>query len=361
MTCDTLEVLKSVYQNDSSCILILDSSLRLIWHNGKSIPFDPEEDLKTVLHMPENENIESGDYSYSVHGIIYEYHLTNVSDEYYVIACSDMPAVCRNLESRYTREHIENMLAASKLETLNICSAAVRLNDFFEGMENEDEVFDKLNEQTNIIMKNCSAMLKEQYLMEELLKYYREGETECFAVNFSEIVRLFADSCSRVIGPRGSTKISCDISGDVFINASGGRIEYFLLCLFVLLRKKYKGSYHLKLSVSVLYDEAVFNMKLIPLGDDETCKPLLSEFIPLHRETPEYEIESMIVRKFLERYEGMMIDSTESSGRMYSVRMPLAEMGLTTKNSSERKSIAGESVITPYHAVLWDISDFRYY
>ncbi|MGN0630508.1 MAG: hypothetical protein ACI4JN_04185 [Ruminococcus sp.] len=361
MTCDTLEVLKSVYRNDSSCILILDSGLSLIWHNGKSIPFDPEEDLKTVLCMPEKGSIESGDYSYSAHGIIYEYHLTNVSDEYYVIACSDLPAIYRNLESRYTREHLENALAASKLETMNICAAAVRLNDCFEGMENEEAVFDELNEQTNIIMKNCSAMLKEQYLMEELLRYYREGETECSVINFSEIARSFANCCSRVLGPRGSTKISCDISEDIFINASGGRVEYFLLCLFVLLRKKYKGVYHLKLSASVLYDEAVFNMKLIPLGDDEPCTPLLSEFIPLHRETPEYEMENMVVRKFLERYEGMLIDSTESSGRMYSVRMPVAEMGLSMKLSSERKSIAGESVITPYHAVLWDISDFRYY
>lgn len=361
MTCDTLEMLKRVYMNDSSCVLILDSSLGLVWHNGKKMPFDPDDDIKEILCLNENEGIKSGDYSYNAHGIIYEYHLLNVSDEYYVISCSDIPAVYRNLENRYTRENLENTLAASKLEMMNICAAAARLNDSFEELECEDSSFDELNEQTNVIMKNCSAVLKEYYLMEELLRYYKEDETECAVISFSEIADNFSKNCSRIIGPRGSTRISCDISRNIFINASAGRVEYFLLCLFVLLRKKYKGIYQFKISASVLYDELNLNMKLIPLGEDEAQKPLISEFVPINKGISAYEIENMVVRRFLERYDGILIDCTDGGSRMFSVRLPVSETGGSIKISSTRKSIAGESIITPYHAVLWDISDFRYY
>lgn len=359
---DTLELLKKVYANDSSCIFILDSSLSLVWHNGKKMPFEPDDDSKEIFGLHEKSTPKSGDYSYNANGIIYEYHLTNVSGEYYVIMCSDIPAVYKGLESRYTRENLENTLAASKLEILNISAAAARLNDYFEESCFDDTAYDELNEQTNVIMKNCSAVLKEHYLMEELLRYYREDETEGTVINFSEIVKAFAKNCCRIIGYRGSTRISCDISENIFIKASSGRVEYFLLCLLVLLRKKYKGIYDLKISAFVLYDELCLNMKLIKVGDDEENKPLLSEFVPINRDIPVYEIENMVVRRFLERYNGVLIDSTDGGNSMFSIRLPVAEDDdMDMKFSSQRRSIAGESIITPYHAILCDISNFRYY
>ena len=361
MNYDKLEVLKTIYAEDSSCILILDSDLRLIWQNGKNTPFVPDDNLPSVLRLPKAGRIESGDYSYYVHDIIYEYHLTNAADEYYIISCSDIPAFYKHFENRFSRENLENTLIRSRLETMRISASAAQLNDYFEEIEDDNINYEELNEQTNIIMKSCSGLLREQYLTNELLRYYSQDETESSVVNCSEIIRTFAKKCGNIIGPRGSTKISCDISDNIFINASYCRMEYFLLCLLVLLRKKYPGIYQLKISASEFCDEIVIHMKLIPTGEDEQNRPLLSEFIPLYKDVPVYEMENLIVRKFLERYNGVFIDSTESGNYTFSLRFPAAEAGASIRLAAKNETISGECIITPYHAILCDISDFRYY
>lgn len=364
MNNDMLTLLKTTYENDSSCILILDAMHRLIWQNDKHTPFESYDDEPAkILNLPESGSIPSGDYSYSANGIIYEYHLTNVSDEYYIISCSDIPAIYKYLENKYTRENIENELAIAKIESMSISAATAQLNDYFEDFEDDHIPPEKLNEQTNIIMYSCSRILKKQYLLEELLKYYKEDELTDETLNCSDIIKSFSENCSKVIGPRGRTEIIFETSDNVYINASWKRMEYFLLCAMLTLRKKYSGIYQLKISYSQIVDEAVINMKLIPTDKILPERPpLLSEFTPLHRDAPTYEIEQIIIRKFLERYNGVIIDSTESENKFISLRFPAVNMDSKLKLASpKRRSILGENIITPYHAILWEISDFRYF
>lgn len=356
-----LDFFKAAYQNDSSCILILDKNRQLIWHNGKHAPFQLNDNISATLLIPESGSVPSGDYSYSAHDTMYDYHLTNASDEYYIISCSDIPAIYRNFERKHTREYLENIIAESRIEALSVSSAVAQLNDYFEEFEDEHIPSESLNDQTNIIMQNCSRILKRHYLLEELLKYYDPDETAEEVINCSAIIETFVRHSSRVIGPRGNTKIICDVPDKIYVSASWKRMEYFLLCVMMVLRKKYSGVYQLKISACQMHDEAVINMKLIPTGDEEPGRPLLSTFTPLYKNTPVYEIENMIIRKFIERYNGFIIDSTESSRNLISIRMPSANITNKVRLAEPKSVICGESVITPYHALLWEISDFRYY
>lgn len=356
-----LDFFKATYANDSSCILVLDKNRNIIWHNGKHVPFPLNGNISATLLIPESGSVPSGDYSYSAHDTIYDYHLTNASDEYYIVSCSDIPAIYRNLERKYTREYLENIIAESRIEALSVSSAAAQLNDYFEEFEDDHIPPENLNDQTNIIMQNCSRILKRHYLLEELLKYYDSTETTEEIINCSAIIETFVRNSKRVIGPRGNTKIICDISDNICVSASWKRMEYFLLCVMIVLRKKYSGVYQLKVSARHINDEAVINMKLIPTGDEEPSRSLLSTFTPLYKNTPVYEIENMIIRKFVERYNGFIIDSTESSRNLISIRMPLANAKNNVQLAEPQSIICGESVITPYHALLWEISDFRYY
>lgn len=353
---------KAAYQNDPSCVLIIDNTRKLVWHNGKHPPFDTDEDLTAVLRMPESGSVQNGTYSYSSNGIMYEYHLTNVDDKYYIILCSDIPAIYKHLESQYIREHLENALAETKIETMRISAAAAQLNEYFEDFSDNYISIETLNEQTNIIMHSCSHILKKQYLLEELLRYYREDELSRSVLNCCDIIRHFSENCSEVIGPRGTTRISIDNPQDVFICASWKRMEYCLLCILITLRKKYSGVYDVNITACQIYDEAVINIRITKTNCEHTEKPpLLSEFIPLHKNIPTYDIENMIIRKFLEHFDGVLIDSTEGDTSLISLRFPAAEPASTLKLASPKRGILGKNIITPYHAILWEISDFRYY
>lgn len=363
MNNDMLNFLKTAYENDSSCVLIIDAMRRLIWQNRKHTPFESYNDTPAeILNLPENGSIPSGDYSYCANGIIYEYHLTNVSDEYYIISCSNIPAIYKYLESKYTRESIENELAITKSESMSISAATAQLNDYFEEFEDDYITPEKLNEQTNIIMHCCSRILKKQYLLEELLKYYKKDELTDEILNCSDIIKSFSENCINIIGPRGKTKIVFETSEDVYINASWKRMEYFLLCVLLTLRKKYSGVYKLKISYSQIADEVVINMNLIHTNEELPERPpLLSEFTPIYKDIPTYEIEQIIIRKFLERYNGFIIDSTESKNKSISLRFPAVNADSELKLASPKQSILGKNIITPYHAILFEISDFRYY
>lgn len=363
MNNDILTLLKTTYENDSSCILIIDAMRQLIWQNKKHTPFESYSDTPAeILRLPKSGSIPSGDYSYSANGIIYDYHLTNVSDEYYIISCSNIPAICKYLENKYTRENIENELAMTKSESMSISAAAAQLNDYFENFEDDYISPERLNEQTNIIMHCCARILKKQYLLEEVLRYYKEDELADDILNCSEIIKSFSENCKNVIGPRGKTKIIFEESDDIYIKASWKRMEYFLLCALLTLRKKYSGIYKLKISYSQIVDEVVINMKLIHTDEELPERPpLLSEFTPIYKDIPTYEIEQIIIRKFLERYNGFIIDSTESKNKFISLRFPAVDADSELKLASPRKSILGGNIITPYHAILFEISDFRYY
>jgi len=138
MNNDMLTLLKTTYENDSSYILIIDAMRKLIWQNKKHTPFESYSDTPAeILQLPKSGSIPSGDYSYSANGIIYDYHLINVSDEYYIISCSNIPAIYKYLENKYTRENIENELAMTKIESMSISAATARLNDYFEDFDDD--------------------------------------------------------------------------------------------------------------------------------------------------------------------------------------------------------------------------------
>ncbi|MGN0585090.1 MAG: hypothetical protein ACI4JD_06510 [Ruminococcus sp.] len=356
-----IDFFKAAYQNDSSCILILDKTGKLIWNNDSPAPFDVHSSLNDIFHFSEDNLPASGDYSYALNDILYEYHLTNVSNDYLIISCSDVPMVYRLFENRSSRESIENFVKQSKQEMLGISSSASQLNDYFEDFEDDNISTDELNEQINIIMNNCSQVLREHYLIEEFLRYYSDEETKASILNCSDILKTFAKNCREVFGPRGTTRVICDPEPNVPIYASRQRLEFFLLCVLIILRKDYPGIFRLEIGARSISDETVINMKLIPVGEEDEGSHLMSKFVPLYKDTPLHEMENIIIKRFLERYNGILIDSTENENKSISMRFPTPEISNIFKLKTPKRELYSQTIITPYHAVLSEISDFRYY
>ena len=88
MSSELLDFFKAAYENDSACVFIFDRTFSLIWQNGKDAPFDKNSDIKTILNLTAENLPASGDYSYCIDSTLYDYHLINVSDNYFIVSCS---------------------------------------------------------------------------------------------------------------------------------------------------------------------------------------------------------------------------------------------------------------------------------
>ena len=360
MTDNMLDFLKAAFGNDSSCVLILDTDLSLVWHNEKPAPFNIYGDLAGILGLQKNATLSSGDYSFSVNDIIYDYHLTAAEDHYVVSICRT-PSAIRTLERTFSRNTIENTIAMLRQNVLSISASAAQLNECFESFEDDSIHTDTLNEQINMIMCRCANILKSQYTVQELLKYFEPEETEPEVIDCSELIRHFSFCCQSVFGPRGNTRITCNADEVMPFRISPQRLEFFLMCVLLTMQRHDGEAYQLNISVRKAADDIDINFRLIPVGNASESPRLLSDFVPLHKESPQHEMEKLIISRCLERYNGVMIESVQNGCNVISIRFPAVDDEPVNELEASVKDIWSRSIITPYHAMLSEISDFRYY
>lgn len=360
MTDSTLGFLKSVYGNDPSCVLVLDKELQLIWHNGRDMPFEHDTPPAEALGLSAEHLPESGDHTFSAGGIVYDYHLT-AAEDFYIISISATPAAIRSLDSELIRHTFENTLSAYRNSIRSISASAAQLNEYFEGFEDSSAPSALLNDQINMIMGSCARMLKSHFTIQELMKYYDPAETEPIVVDCGKLLEYFSRCCSDIFGPRGTTRIVFEASDVLPFRISPQRLEFFLLCVLLVLRENDNESYLLRLTADRSGNDISICFRLIPTGNEASEERLLSKNVPLYSDTPQHEMERLIISQCLKRYNGVMLESVQNGCRVISLRFPLADEGDMITLRTIEKDIWSRSLITPYHAMLSEISDFRYY
>lgn len=360
MTDSTLEFLKAVYGNDSACVLVLDSRLELVWHNGRNTPFEPDIPPAKALGLSAEQIPVSGDYSFTASGTIYDYHLTAAGD-FYIISISSVPSTIRCLDSELVRHAFENTLSAYRNNIRSISASASQLNEYFESFEDSSTPTALLNDQINMIMGCCARILKSHFTIQELVKYYDPDETEPVVVDCSRMLKHFSQCCSEILGPRGSTQIICEADDVLPFRISPQRLEFFLLCVLLVLRQYDDETYLIRLTADRCGSDISICFRLIPTGNTDTEDRLLSKNVPLHSDVPMYEMERSIISQCLKRYNGVMLESVQNGCRIISLRFPMADTDDAITLRSNEKDIWSRSLITPYHAMLSEISDFRYY
>ena len=360
MTDNLSDFFMSAYENDSACVIIFDRELRLIWHNDKPAPFDINSSLKETLKLQTSPTPQSGDYSFICDGIIYDYHLT-AAKEYYIISICTTPSAMRNLDKEPIRQQLENTISSARSNIMSIAASASELNDYFEEFGADENCMKLLNEQINMIMGNCARMLKKQLSLQELLKYYDPYETEPVCVDSSSIIENFTRCCQYVLGPRNQIQVVCETQDILPLAINPQRLEFLLMCVLLTLHDFGDQIHQIKLSAQRILDEININFTLIPTGDQDTSGRLLSKSVPLHKNAPQYELEKLIIKRCLEKYEGTMIESVQNGFRIISLRFPAADDDAPSSLKSDSRDLWSQLPVTPYHAMLSEISDFRYF
>lgn len=361
MSDELLGFFKEAYQNDSVCVLILDSRFSLVWHNGKPAPFtiQSDTDFKAELNIMSEEMPDSGDYSYYHDGILYEYHLNNVSDKYFIISCSYEPALIRFIGNSDSRKTLENILSSRFVNTQGIAAAAASLNDKFEELDITENSEKELYQQLNIIMGHCSHILKEHYIFNEVLLYQNE-ESEPETTDCAMLIEDFVKQCKYVIGSKNGSHIICHAEPDLPVNVSGKRLHFLMLCLLVEIFRN--SSEVLRIVINGEENNGIITIGISasPVGETPDIPPLLSRSTPIHKDSPEFANCGTILEAFQNKYSCKISKYTFLGNIGYRICLPVADISQGIHLSSNG-ICRTDYMISPYHAMLFDISDFRYY
>lgn len=361
MSDELLSFFKEVYKNDSVCVIILDSCFSLVWDNGQTAPFSisDDTDFRAVLNIPADTMPQSGDYSYYNDGNLYEYHLNNVSDKYFIISCSIEPALARFIGSSDGRRSMENALFSRFVNTQGIAAAAAALNDKLEELDITEASERDLYQQLNIIMGHCSHILKEHFMFNEIIAYQNE-ESEPEIIDCAMLLEDFTKQCQRIIGTKHGTQIICHAEPDIPVQISGKRLQFLMLCLITEILKNSDEVFRIVIRGEENNGIVNVDISSSPVGETSDTSPLLSSFEPLHKDSPEFTNCGMIMTAFQKKYNSIIMKVEIGDSRNYSIRIPAADISTGIKLSSNGIS-STDYVISPYHAMLFDISDFRYY
>jgi hypothetical protein len=356
MYSDCLELLKTTYQNDSNCILIFDHTQTLVWTNGKPSPFAGIQNLPALFHFPEQALPPSGDDSVCVGNVMYDYHCINVQDTFLILSCNDTPSLDKMIRANEDRNHLENFLAKIRQETFGITNAVSALNELVE------EADDMLPQNTlyqclNIIMGNCSRMMKRQYVLRELLQYYEvQQDAHIEPIDCASLLEAFATQSSRVLGK----KVLLHAEPEMAVAVPPQRFEFCLLCMLVILIGTDAIEKQLRIHAQPIGDNAAITMTAYFVGKDTYQPPQLSSFIPLH-ETTQWEEEYAIIRHFCKAYQATLLESGQADGRSFCLRIPISDISPSHSLHTIDTEKLSHTLISPYHAMLSEISDYRYY
>ncbi len=361
MSDELLGFFKETYENDSACVIILDSCFSIVWHNEKNAPFTlrPDTDIRAILNIPADTLPHSGDYSYYCNGNLYEYHLNNISDKYFIISCSCEPALIRFIQSSDGRKTVENILSARFVNTQGIAAAAAELNDKLEELDITENSEKELYQQLNIIMGHCSHILKEHYMLSEVLMYQND-ESEPEITDCAMLLEDFTKQCKSILGTKNGSKIICHAEPDIPARVSGKRLHFLMLCILLEIFRDSDEAFRVVISGEENNGIITIGISASPVGETPDMPPLLSSFTPLHKDSPEFANCGMIMNAFEKKYNSTIFKVDMGSTKSYCIRIPMADISPGIKLSSNGIG-STEHVISPYHAMLFDISDFRYY
>lgn len=358
MSQDLLRFFKSIYQNDSDCVLIFDKTYSLIWHNGQPAPFELTADLPQLLHFPEDGFPESGDYTFYSRSMLYGYHLIHTADEYFIVSCNTSPVLSAVLADENQQKIIQNQLAAQYHDTFGIRNAVSELYDLIERLDCAEDSQNDLYEYLNIIAGNCSRLLKTPFTLREIIRYFEKFKCESDVLDCEFELKLFADKCMKILGRRSGIRIRTQVDINLSILVSKARLEFCLMCILLILCGQEKKNRNITIRAKQTGNYASIIFTDDETGDDESVRRLLSSFVPLHK-VPEAEEEHLVVQQFCKAYGASLLETVHDGQKSLCLRIPLSEIPARLTLRSPQANV--ESPITFYHALLSSIADQRFY
>lgn len=359
MSHELLNFFKKTYQNDSDCVLIFDRSLALIWHNEKPAPFSLSCDLPKLLHFPEDTFPQSGDYTFYTQEVLYEYHLVNADDKYFIVSCGTAPVLHKILAQKNIRNRLENQLAKYRQETCGITSSVEQLNDLIEEAECPELTRHALYECLNIIAGNCSRMNREYYMLLEIMHAYESDIRDPELLDCAAVLEQFQKKCNSILGEKSGICVLVHAQPDLTIVASQSSFEFCLLCILQILCKSNSDCQLVRMDARQIGDEVSITFTSNLVGEHENTEHLLSHFAPLHA-APAFEKELMIVQQFLDAYNASFMKSVWGERTTFCLRMPISDISAGMSLQTPVSSMP-HGIMSPYYAMLSELSDLRYY
>ncbi len=354
MKYDYLETIKFIYENDNTPVLLLDNNYNMLWHSNHPMPFDISGSISDILGLPNGSPPISGDYSYILDGFIYTYHVISLPDGNFLISLSSISEYEKALNNALIRKNAQSQINSGLAIISSIASSSSELNDLFESSDEADNVWSIACSQINNIMCRCASIIKAYRTVKELTDYFDLKVKRDSTINMGVFMEKFTYASRLVTGPRSNITFNVNAENNLFADVSEERMEMFMLCLMIVTR----GNTDVPCTVTIDAFRSPEENVIISLtvAMDTSCESAE----PTDRELLETQAERLIIKKFSSLFCRDFSDISAEGKRTIKMEFepsknrPHFELKAPPKND-------GESIITPYHALLSGMTDFRYY
>ncbi|MBQ8725011.1 MAG: hypothetical protein IJY74_04990, partial [Oscillospiraceae bacterium] len=189
---------------------------------------------------------------------------------------------------------------------------------------------------------------------------YQKQEDDPELLNCAELLESFTKQCRDILSIKNGEPIICHADPDTSVFLSRDRFEFMMLCLLIDLHKDSDDIHQINVYARNCNDTVSIVLSLTPVGEAQELPHFISEFTPLHKGSPSFTTERMIIDAFCRRYNAALMRNKQGDSMAYCLRIPAADIsqGMELHSYKPEKE---KQIITPYHAMLYDISDFRYY
>lgn len=354
MKYDYLETIKFIYESDNTPVLLLDNNYNMLWHSSHPMPFDISGSIPDILGLPDGAPPVSGDYSYILDGFIYTYHVISLPDKNFLISLSSISEYEKAMNNALIRRSTQSQINSGLAIISSIAGSSSELNDLFEGGDEVDRIWDDACSQLNNIMCRCASMIKTYRTVKELTDYFDLKVKHDSTINIGVFMEKFACASRLVTGPRSNITFNVNAESNLFADVSEERMEMFMLCLMIIAR----GNTDIPCTVTIDAFRSPEENVIISLTAAMDASYKAAE--ATERELLEIQTERLIIKKFSNCFCRNFSDISTTGKRTIkmefesSKNIPRFELKAPPENE-------GESIITPYHALLSDMTDFRYY
>lgn len=354
MKYDYLETIKFIYESDNTPVLLLDNNYNMLWHNSHPMPFDISGSIPDILGLSNGSPPASGDYSYILDGFIYTYHVISLPDENFLISLSNISEYEKALNNALIRRSAQSRINSGLAIISSIAGSSSELNDLFESGDEIKKIWDDAYSQLNNIMCKCTAIIKTYRTVKELADYFDPNIKRDGTINIGVFMEKFAYESRLVTGPRSNITFNVNAESNLFVDISEERMEMFMLCLMIVAR----GSTNIPCTVTIdafrsPEDNVIISFTVAMDASYEVAEPT-------DKKLPGIQAERLIIKKFSNYFCQNFSDISATGKRTIKMEFessknpPRFELKAPPENY-------GESIITPYHALLSDMTDFRYY
>lgn len=358
----TLSTLKQLYAASEYPVCLFDPAFHLLWQNRPVPGIEAGTDWAAffrqafggLLPAGGTHTISCGDIPYSCQ------FLYNLSEQGVIITIWKEPdSLERLLKHPALRHQLENKLAGLRHHTFGISNAVQTLYHNLEELELDPATEQEQYACLNVIMGNCCRMLKSAAFAGELAKYQEPLKVLPQRIELHRILPEFASHCQTILGR--TIRIRCTTEKGIFIQSNPERLTFCLLCLLLCVHAYRAENNAVSIAMEVQHHDVLLHLTAQELGLDAAAPPTFSVFQPLYPEQPLKE-ELQIIEQFCKTFHSSLIQPHPGdSTPQWTLRIPIAQLweGQTICQSIRRQMEPGR--ITPYHILLSDISDYRFY